>query len=104
MIPMDRSTVIYLVREEFVQNEYGVLVPQTSKRKVFANVTSVTSAEWFEGGRNGLNPEYRMRVFSPDYEGEKVIEYNGIQYTIYRTYIGRNDTLELYVQRKMGNA
>lgn len=101
---MDRSAVIYLVSETYTQNDYGVLVPETQKRKIYADVSSVTGTEWFEGGRNGLNPEFRMRVFAPDYEGEKVIEYNNVQYTIYRTYLGRNDILELYVQRKMGNA
>jgi len=101
---MDRSTVVYLVGEVFTQNEYGVLIPETKKRMIFADVSSVTSTEWFEGGRNGLNPEFRMRIFAPEYCGEKIIEYNGIQYTIYRTYKARNDILELYVQRKMGNA
>lgn len=101
---MDRSTVIYLVGETYEQNDYGVLIPTTTKTQVFADVTSVTSTEWFEGGRNGLNPEYRMRIFAPEYNGEKIIEYNDIQYTIYRTYKARNDILELYVQRKMGNA
>lgn len=101
---MDRSTVIYLVGETYEQNDYGVMIPTTTKTQVFADVTSVTSTEWFEGGRNGLNPEYRMRIFAPEYNGEKIIEYNGIQYTIYRTYTARNDILELYVQRKMGNA
>lgn len=101
---MDRSTVIYLVGETYEQNDYGVLIPTTTKTQVYADVTSVTATEWFEGGRNGLNPEYRMRIFAPEYNGEKIIEYNGIQYTIYRTYMARNDTLELYVQRKMGNA
>lgn len=101
---MDRSTVIYLVGETYEQNDYGVLIPTTTKTQVYADVTSVTATEWFEGGRNGLNPEYRMRIFAPEYNGEKIIEYNGIQYTIYRTYMARNDILELYVQRKMGNA
>jgi len=101
---MDRSVVIYLVGETYEQNDYGVMIPTITKTQVFADVTSVTSTEWFEGGRNGLNPEYRMRIFAPEYNGEKIIEYNGIQYTIYRTYTARNDILELYVQRKMGNA
>lgn len=101
---MDRSTVIYLVGETYEQNDYGVMIPTTTKTQIFADVTSVTSTEWFEGGRNGLNPEFRIRILKKEYGGEKIIEYNDIQYTIYRTYTARNDYLELYVQRKMGNA
>lgn len=101
---MDRSDVIYLISESYVQDDYGILQPQAERRKVYANVTSVTGTEWFEGGRNGINPEYRFRIFAPDYQKEKIIEYKGNLYTVYRTYIARNDILELYVQRKQGNA
>ena len=41
-----------------------------------------------------------MNVF--DYANEKELVYNGSVYSIYRTYLGRNDTIELYVQRKQG--
>lgn len=101
---MDRSKPIYLVSETYTKNQYGVLIPTVTKRKVFANVTSVTGSEWFEGGRNGLNPELRMRVFAPEYHGEETIQYNGKYYAIYRTYMTRNDTMELYVERKKGEA
>lgn len=99
---MDRSTPIYLVSETYTEDSYGVLQPTTSKRTVYANVSSVTQSEWFEGGRNGLNPEYRMIMFAPDYQGEKIVEYNGRQYAIYRTYQARTDVLELYVERRKG--
>ena len=101
---MDRSSVIYLVSETYEKNQYGVLIPTVTKRKVFANVTSVTATEWFEGGRNGLNPELRMRVFAPEYHGEEVVQFNGKYYAIYRTYMARDDVMELYVQRKKDEA
>lgn len=99
---MDRSTPIYLVSETYAEDAYGVLIPTPKKRLVYANVTSVSSAEFFEGGRNGLNPEYRMIMFAPDYENEEVVEYKGVQYAVYRTYRGRTDTIELYVELRKG--
>lgn len=99
---MDRSKPIYLVSETYTKNQYGVLIPTITKRKIFANVTSVTATEWFEGGRNGLNPELRMRVFAPEYHGEEVVQFNGKYYAIYRTYMARDDVMELYVERKKG--
>lgn len=101
---MDRSKPIYLVSETYTKNQYGVLIPTITKRKIFANVTSVTATEWFEGGRNGLNPELRMRVFAPEYHGEEVVQFNGKYYAIYRTYMARDDVMELYVERKNGEA
>lgn len=99
---MDRSTPIYLVASVYSQSEEGVIYEQHTERMVYANVTSVTGSEWFEGGRAGLNPELRFRVFAPDYNNEEILKYNGKYYAIYRTYMARNDILELYCERRKG--
>lgn len=99
---MDRSTPIYLIQETYAEDLYGVRQATRTKRSVYANVRSVSAAEWFEGGRAGLNPEYRFTMFAPDYQGEKVVEYNGVQYAVYRTYQERTDTIELYTQLRKG--
>lgn len=99
---MNRSAQITLLSTTKEQNEYGVWVETTSSRDVFCQVDSVTRSEFFEGGRNGLNPEYRMKVFFADYNGEKLLVYNGLTYSIYRTFQGNTDIIELYVERKGG--
>lgn len=99
---MDRSKVIYLISRSYEKDKYGVLQPIERRRKVYVQIRSVTSSEWFEGGRNGLNPEYQFTMFIGDYDGEEIAEYNGNRYAIYRTYIGRNETIELYVEKNKG--
>ena len=99
---MDRSTPITLLATTKTQNAYGVWVETQTSRNVFCQVDSVTRAEFFEGGRNGLNPEFRMSMFFGDYEGEKLLIYNGNTYSVYRTFQAKNDTIELYVERKGG--
>lgn len=99
---MNRISVAYLVSLTYSQNEYGVMIAATDKRKVYCDVNSVTQQEWFEGGRNGLNPRYRFRMFKYDYEGERIIEYNNEQYAIYRTY-EYNDLIDLYCEMKKGD-
>lgn len=99
---MDRSSVITLLSDVQTQNAFGVWVPTRTRRDVFCQVDSVTRAEFFEGGRNGLNPEYRITMFFGDYNGETVLEYEGKTYSVYRTYHARTDEIELYVERKGG--
>lgn len=99
---MDRSNVIYLISETQTQDAQGVWRKTYNRRKVYCDVRSVTANEFFEGGRNGLNPEFQFTVFAPDYEGERIVEFNGQTYAVYRTYLERTDTLELYVQREGG--
>lgn len=100
---MDRSVVIYLLKNTPEQDSLGIWHDKEEERKVFAEVQSVTSNEWFEGGRNGLNPALRFKMFLYDYQGEKVIKFNGQYYTIYRTYVDRNELIELYTEVKKGN-
>lgn len=99
---MDRSDVITLVGTVHVKNEYGVPVATPTSREVFCQVNSITRAEFFEAGRNGLNPSLMFSVFFGDYADEPTLIYKGKPYGIYRTYLSRNDTLELYAERKGG--
>ena len=100
---MDRSEVITLVSTTQAQNAYGVWTDTPTQKDVFCQVDSVTRAEFFEGGRNGLNPQFRFTMFFADYDGERTVIYKGNAYSVYRTYQGRNDTIELYVERKGGS-
>lgn len=99
---MDRSELISLVKEVKTQDNLGVFHSESVKRNVFCNVSSVSASEFFEGGRSGLNPAFRMSLFYADYDGEEIIEYKGKTYSIYRTFLKGTDTLELYVERKGG--
>lgn len=99
---MDRSDVINLISVTQTQNQYGVWEDLYNKRQVFCQVDSIRQSEFFEAGRNGLNPEFRFTVFSGDYQDEEILEFHGKTYSIYRTYQKRNDQIELYVERKGG--
>lgn len=100
---MDRSEIIKLISIPKVQNAVGVWVDGTPvKRKVYCAVNSVSRAEFYEAGRSGLNPEYRMTMFMGDYKGETLLEYKGLSYSVYRTFRAKTDIIELYVERKGG--
>lgn len=112
------DSVIKLIAETHTTNDFGVQVVTETEREVFARVESVTRAEFFQGGRNGLNPEFRFDVFYGDYNGERTVEYEGNRYSVYRAHrsddqeyrngdkvrrVERSDYLELYVERKGGS-
>lgn len=94
--------VITLLSSQIIKDQYGVEKEILTPREVFCKINSVTRAEFFNGGRNGLNPEFRFDVFALDYEGEQSLLFNGQRYAIYRTYANGSDTIELYVERKGG--
>ena len=99
---MDRSEVITLIRETKTQDTNGIWKITDTEMDVFAQVDSISMSEFFDAGRNGLNPEYRFTLFYGDYNGERTVKYKGKRYGIYRTYHARTDIMELYAERKGG--
>ena len=99
---MDRSDVINLISESRTQDDYGRWIATKTSKQVMCQVDSITRAEFFEGDRNGLNPEFKFTMFFGDYSGESIVEYQGKTYAVYRTYLRRTDIIELYVERKGG--
>lgn len=95
---MDRSNTIKLIGKTYDQNRFGQYEPHKTERKVYCDVRSITRAEWYEAGRSGFKPDISFVMFAPDYHGENELEFNGHKYSIYRTYIGQNETIELYCQ------
>ena len=99
---MDRSNVIYLISLTKAQDEKGVWRKTETKHKVYCNVKSATAHEFFEGGRNGLNPSYQFTMFKFDYHDETIVEYNNKRYSVYRVYDKSTDTIELHCERQGG--
>ena len=104
---MDRSTVIKLISLSYATDNLLQLIPTETPREVFAAVNSVTRSEWNAAGQQGLNPEYEITMFGPDYQGEQIVAIqegdDWPRFGVYRTYRGRNDELTLYVERKTGD-
>lgn len=107
---MDRSRVLTLVgityktdaSGQYEKDAIGQLVPIEVPRDVFCNITSVSASEFFEAGRAGIRPELRATLFAFDYNGEEIAELDGVRYGVYRTYLGKGETIELYLERKAG--
>ena len=102
------DTVIKLLgAASYQEGADGVRRPVPAElRQIFAQVQSVTRAEFFQAGRAGYSPAFVFSVFAADYSGESMIEYNGDTYAVYRTYRKTggdgSDYMELYAERQAG--
>lgn len=100
---MDKSDVIKLVKETPTRNEYKVLTTIKTEREVYCQVHTISQKEFFKAGEQGLKPQFRFTIAnSADYNGEKIVVYNGKEYAVYRTYIKDTEAIELYVEEKVG--
>lgn len=100
---MDRSDVIYLVSKNAVQDEDYSWIDKEEKTEVFCDVRSITQTEWFEAGRSGIeHPAYIFILNRNEYSGQQIVEYQGQRYGVYRTYMAKNEDLELHCEAKGG--
>lgn len=91
-----------LVGATYSTDTYGVRRRTETTTAVYGYYDSVTANELFEGGRNGLNPEFRFVMTDLDYDGQTVLIRDSERYSVYRTYRPNNGTVELYCERKGG--
>ena len=86
-------------------HEAGTPVQET-KRRVKAQEMSLTQAEIYEAGGEGLSPEAKLLIpYDRDYKGERELEYRGERWKVLRSdpYKEYNGVI-LLIRRKGGNA
>lgn len=72
------------------------------KTDVFARVESISQTEFFAGAEKGLKPEYKISLWTDDYNGQPLVIVSGKRYSVYRTYTRADQKIELYVSDKAG--
>lgn len=92
-----------LVSITYLKNDIGVMEEQRIMRRIWASQQSVSRAEFFRAGQNGLQPALVLTTSSVNYDGEGELIWHGKRYAIYRTYQpADSDEIELYLQPKAG--
>lgn len=70
---------------------------------VFCSKLSITRAEFSTAGQLGFKPDFMLVVDSDAYENEKLLEYGGKKYSIYKTFQRTDNFTELYCEVKSGD-
>lgn len=96
---MTKLSEITLIKETESLDALNQPTTSESTNDVLAEVRSVSRNEFFQGRQGGITPDMVFIVSTFDYQGEKIVKYNGTRYAIYRTYDGNDDDkVELYAQ------
>lgn len=99
---MDKSNTVKLIAKTYTADALGQMIATEKTTEVFCNVRSVTRDEFFAASEKGIRPEWRVTMFAPDYNDEETVEFEGKRYIVYRTYLGSNESLELYLASRVG--
>ena len=97
----DRLT---LITETLGWDDIGNTVPaQPVETEVWADVRSVSRAEFAAAGAAGLKPSLMAVVHVCDYGSQTRLRWEGLTLEVYRTY-RRGDVVELYATEQRGKA
>lgn len=80
--------------------------PAETKRLVKCQELTLTQAEVYQAGGEGLSPEAKLLIpYDKDYKGERELEYRGERWTVQRSdpYKDWNGVI-LLIRRKKGNS
>lgn len=100
---VDRTEVLTLIQQSYEPDEIGQMIAKETSRDILAAARSVELSELADAGKMGLNPAWKMEILPSDYHGEELAEYQGVRYSIYRTYRKNLELLELYLERRAGD-
>lgn len=95
------ASFLYLINETYTQDTIGQFIPTETKTGIFAERISVSRNEWYSAQNAGLDADLAFETPSVNYAGQKLAEYDGKRYAIYRTYTA-GGTTELYLARRGG--
>lgn len=97
-----RNEKVELIKTSYTVDAIGQRVPNETVRAVFCAVNSVSGSEWFSAGQNNIKATYQIVVDLDDYQNEKIAVFEGVRYSIYRTYRTKENQIELYLEEKEG--
>lgn len=86
------------IRKDDLHQQIEVLMPGL----VYCATSSIGTREFSSTMQSGLKAEYVFIIDYDEYDGEKVVEYNRILYTVYRTFVRSDGDIELYCEKRVG--
>ncbi len=94
------TDVIELIAETKTPDDDGFDVIVETPREVFCNFQNgVARGEFYEGMKAGMRPTATVEVWEDDYQNEELCEYDGIRFSVIRTYPSGCGTLVLILQK-----
>lgn len=94
---------LILIHRDFEVDEIGNQIPIEYRKSILCKASSVGRNEFYNASINELKPERVFIVHRYEYEDESLVEFEGEQYSVIRTYANDLEEIELICERKVVN-
>lgn len=95
--------VCKLISFTTTRDKIGQQIRSKQSRNIFCSKMSITRAEFNTAGNLGHKPTIMFIVDGDEYSKEQYLEFEGEQYSIYKTFQRADNFIELYCEVKAGD-
>ncbi|MCP3025413.1 phage head closure protein [Halobacillus sp. A5] len=92
-----------LIHVSYEEDEIGNQKKVEEKRTILCNVNSISKSEFYDASVQGIKPEIEFIINKFEYENESKVEFEGVKYSVIRTYSINFEEIELTCERVVGN-
>ncbi len=96
---MTYDNQVTLIKQSFTQDSLKNQIPVEIKSKILCGLKSVGRTEYYKAAVNDMRPDIILVVHSFEYNGEKIVEFNGARYKVLRTYGEHTEETELTCEK-----
>lgn len=99
---MEREIKLIGIGSATTVDGIGQYISEKTEVNVIAQIRDITQSEFSSAGLVGFKPSKQFRVRSWEYCGENIVEYDGVEYSVYRSYLASDGRMELYTEERTG--
>lgn len=95
------NDIIYLVTKEYEEDDIGQDISVRTEQEVFCEILSISQSEFHQAAQSGLKPQYKVKLWQEEYNGQDEVRIGEDYFTVYRNYTS-NGMVELYLEKRGG--
>lgn len=92
-----------LINQIYELDDIGNQISVETRTTVLCKKQSAGRNEFYNAAAAGHRPEHVFVIHGYEYNGETIVEFDGVKYTVIRTYQTDFEEIELTVERVSGN-
>lgn len=95
---------VTLIKTSYIKDEIGNQIEQQERQVVYCNKKSVGRSEFYSANVKDARPEILLEIHAFEYDGQRLVEFNGVVYRVLRDYSPSFETVELTCGRELADA
>lgn len=99
---MDSVIGLTLITHTYTSDTIGQRIPTDVEKTVIGYKSAIGGQEFHEAGLRGIQPQFKVELWTSEYNGAQIVKINNVKYSVYRTYENNNGKTELYLELRVG--